>query len=131
MIETVGRASSDTSTNSPARRAAAAARFSTVPAPVSVASWVAAGNCLKKLSAAAPAATSAVPGAGTACQTRIDVFAFHRSSDVLTVVHGRQWPSSPSRCPSSARPGRPAAGAARVTSASASAGGLSPGEPAW
>jgi hypothetical protein len=123
-IETVGRASSDGSTNRPARRAAAAARLTTAPLASStgsassaglvtsagsvtsaglvssagpVARPVAAGSWRKKLSAAALAVTVPAPDAGTACQTRIDVFAFHRSSDVLTVVHGRHVPSSASR----------------------------------
>ena len=99
VIETVGWASSDGSTNRPARRAAAAARLTTVPLvwPASLAFWAAPGSWWKKLSVAALAVTGPAPGAGTACQTRIDVFAFHRGSDVLTVVHGRQLPSSPSR----------------------------------
>ena len=47
-----------------------------------------------------------VPSAGTASHTRIDVFAFHRDSDVLTRVQGRHTPSSPRTNPSSAVPGR-------------------------
>src|SRR5260370_306268 len=76
----------------------------------------------RKLSAAARAGPPLGPSAGTACHTRTDVFAFHRDSDVLTVVQGRHVPSSPSRCPSSAIPGLVATGSASLTSAPA---------PAW
>jgi hypothetical protein len=74
-----------------------AARLTTGPATGSVPRPAAAGSCRKKLSAAAVAVTAPEPGAGTACQIRIEVFAFHRCRDVLTVVHGRHMPSSPSR----------------------------------